>query len=268
MKRTGMFLLTLLLLFMGALSQKAEAALVIEPAYIQQKLTQKRISGVFYLRNVGDQEERYRATAVHFIVGEKGSLQVIEPDDRSLAKWIKFNPTEFVLPPKSSRMVRYSIIPQGKLKEREYWCAIQFVPLKGQKVTSKDKAGRDLSLEVLSVILVPIYGMVDGTKFSGELTKVEAKQDKDAVQVSFQVKNTNEGVLRLAGVCQLVDSSGKILKEVPVKNVAVFPKIERRTEVHVQEKLAPGKYTAKIILKNKEEKISLTGEASFVYEKK
>ena len=263
-----MFLLILLLLLPGALAPKAEAALVIEPAWIQQKLTQKRISGVFYLRNVGAQEERYRATAVHFIVNEKGSLQVLPPDDRSLAKWIKFNPTEFVLPPKSSRMVRYSIIPQGKLKDREYWCAIQFVPLKGQKVTSKDKDGRDLKLEVLSVILVPIYGLVEGTKFSGEFTSLEAKQDKDDLAMLFKIKNTNEGVLRLSGTCQIMDSAGKMVKEVPVKNVAVFPKIERSNAVHIQEKLAPGKYTAKIILHNKEEKISLSRETSFIYEKK
>ncbi|MDD5492911.1 MAG: hypothetical protein PHV60_09590, partial [bacterium] len=76
MKRTGMCFLILLLLFVGVLTTKAEAALVIEPAYIQQRLTQKRISEVFYLRNVGSQEERYRATAVHFVVNEKGSLQV------------------------------------------------------------------------------------------------------------------------------------------------------------------------------------------------
>ncbi|MDD5491566.1 MAG: hypothetical protein PHV60_02660, partial [bacterium] len=187
---------------------------------------------------------------------------------RSLAKWIKFNPTEFVLPPKTSRIVRYYIIPQGKLKEREYWCAIQFVPLKGQKITSKDKEGRDLKLEVLSVILVPIYGLVDGTKFSGELTTLEAKQDKDKLQMLFKVKNSNEGVLRLSGTCQILDSEGKIVKEVPVKNVAVFPKIERSNSVYIDEKLAPGKYTVKLILRNKEEKISLARETSFIYEQK
>lgn len=268
MNRTRIFLLTLLLLFMGALAQKAEAALVIEPALIKQKLTQKRSSGSFYIRNVGDQEERYRATAVHFIVGEKGNLQVIPPDDRSLAKWIKFNPTEFVLPPKSSRMVRYSIIPQGKLKEREYWGAIQFMPLKGQKVTSKDNAGRAFSLEVMSIALVPIYGTVDGTKFSGQLTSVEAKQEKDKVKILFLIKNTNEGVLRLSGVCRIGASNGKMVKEVALKRVVVFPQKDRLTDLDIQEKLVTGKYTARIMLNNKEEKVSLTGEANFIYEQK
>ncbi len=268
LNRVQLFLLTLLLLFVGALAQKAEAALVIEPALIKQRLTQKRSSGSFYIRNVGDQEERYRATAVHFIVGEKGNLQVIQPDDHSLAKWIKFNPTEFVLPPKSSRMVRYSIIPQGKLKEREYWCAIQFMPLKGQKVTSKDNAGRDFSLEVMSIALVPIYGTVEGTKFSGQLTSVEVKQEKDKIEIFFLVKNTNEGILRLSGVCQIVDSNGKMVKEVVLKRVVVFPQKDRLTDLDVQENLVSGKYTVRIILYSKEEKVSLTREASFIYEQK
>ncbi|MDD5773753.1 MAG: hypothetical protein PHX78_09855 [bacterium] len=247
---------------------KVKAALVIKPAYIMQKLTQKRISDVFYIKNVGDKEERYRATAIHFIVGDKGGLQVIPSDEYSLAQWIKFNPTEFILPPNTSRMIRYSIIPQGKLKEREYWGAIQFVPLKGQTVTTKGKEGQDISLEVVSVILVPIYGKVEGTKFSGELSGFEAKQQKDDINLLFRVKNTNEGVLRLPGLCQIVDSNNKIIKEVEIKSIVVFPGKNRLMSVSIKEKLTSGNYTARVVLDNKEEKIYLTGEASFIYESK
>lgn len=260
-----MLAIFLLISFFGV---KVEAVLVIKPAYIKQKLDQKRISDVFYIKNVGDQEERYRATAIHFIVGEKGGLQVIPSDEYSLAQWIKFNPTEFVLPPNTSRMIRYSIIPHGKLKEREYWGAIQFVPLKGQRMNAKGNEGQDISLEVVSVVLVPIYGLVDGTKFSGQLSNCTAKQEKNDIRVLFDVKNTNEGILRLPGVCQIVDSNNKIIKEVEIKSVVVFPQKNRFVNIYIKEKLNSGNYTAKIVLDNKEEKISLTGEASFIYESK
>lgn len=268
LKYTIKYLMLLLFLFVSVFDIKVEAALVIKPAYIKQKLTQKRISDVFYIKNVGDQEERYRATAIHFVVGDKGGLQVIPSDEYSLAQWIKFNPTEFILPPNTSRMIRYSIIPQGKLKEREYWGAIQFVPLKGQKVTTKGNEGQEISLEVVSVILVPIYGMVDGTKFSGELSNFEARQEKGDIRVLFHVKNTNEGILRLPGVCQIVDSSNKIIKEVEIKSVVVFPGKNRSMNINIKEKLDSGNYTARVVLDNKEEKISMTGEASFIYESK
>lgn len=246
----------------------AQAAIVIDPALIKVPLTQKRISGVFYIKNVSDEEERYRATAVHFTVKDKGALSVIPPDEYSLAKWIKFNPTEFVLPPKTSRMVRYSIIPQGKLKDREYWGAIQFVPLKGKKFQTGNMDGQSMGVEVMTVILVPIYGMVKGTKFAGELKNVETKQEKEYIDLHSSVINKGEGILRLSGTCQVVNSAGKVAKEIPLKRLVVFTKTERPFQARIQEKLPPDKYTVKVKLYNDDKSVVLANETTLVYEKK
>jgi len=249
-------------------SQVANATLAIQPAYINLTLTQKRVSGVFFIKNVGDTEERYRATAVHFVVGLKGGLQILPPDDYSLSKWIKFNPKEFVLPPKSSRMVRYSVIPQGKIKPREYWGAIEFRPLKGAKIVSKDKDGNSIGLEVLNVVLVPIYGLVAGTQFTGELTQVTAVQDKDAVHLTCTINNTGEGVLRFGGTYQITDPAGKLVKEDKIKLLVVFPKTQRIHEISIKDKLPSGKYKVQVKLQNANTNLELSGAANFDYENK
>ncbi len=244
-----------------------DAALVIEPALINLKLSQKRASGVFFVRNTSDTEERYRAATVHFTVTRKGGLSIIPSDEYSLAQWIKFNPTEFVLPPKSSRMVRYAVIPRGKLKPREYWGAIQFVPLKGKTFQSAPVEGRSVGIEVVTVILVPIYGLVEGTEFSGQMNHLSARQDKDGLQIGFIISNTGEGVLRLSGGCQIIDPSGNVVKEVEIEKLVVFPHAERIFTMDVKEPLLPNSYTVRIALKSANAEVALTGETNLVHEK-
>lgn len=247
--------------------KKVYAALVIEPALIKLNLTQKRTSGVFFIKNVGDKEERYRATAVHFTVNEKGGLSLIAADEYSLANWIKFNPTEFVLPPKSSRMVRYSVIPQGKLKNREYWGAIQFVPLKGNKFKSTQKEGQIIGLEVMTVILVPIYGLVEGTPNAGRIKQLEAVRQKDGLKINCSVLNTGEGVLRLTGSYQLINSAGTVIKELEINKFVIFPKMARLMISEIKDKLKPDKYFLNVKLKSTDKKIILNGETELIYEK-
>ncbi len=82
------------------------AGIAISPAVVRLSLDKKRPAGQFIIRNVGDTTERYRINARHFLYGENGALQIVEPDEHSLVPWIKFNPKEFTLPPKSRRAVR------------------------------------------------------------------------------------------------------------------------------------------------------------------
>lgn len=245
--------------------EQTYAALVIDPAYITIDLTNKRATGTFLLKNTGDEEERYRAKAVYFTLTPKGSIKELSPDEYSLTTWIKFNPQEFVLPPKSSRAVRYSVIPQGKLKAYEYRGAIEFIPLKAANVKSQDDAGHIINLKVISVVLVPIYGYVRGTKNSGNLKQIAVNQQKDEIEVTFTVVNTGNGVLRLDGICQIITSAGKVADELGYKKIAVFPKNERIIKMKTRKELKPDNYILKVRLKSIDSRsdIILSGETKF-----
>lgn len=246
-------------------ARSAMAALVIEPALIEMELSQNRSSGAFIIKNVGDKEERYRAKAVHFLLTPEGGIKEVKPDEYSLADWVKFNPKEFVLPPKTSRVVRFSVMPQGKLRPKEYWGAIEFMPLSGAKVISQDSKGRSFNLEVLSVVLVPIYGHVDGTQYSGAIKDVRFKKDKEKLYVLCDVINTGSGVVRMNGSCQITDASGSVVDEIALKAVVAFAKSSRIVRAGLKKELAPGKYRARINLKSADprSKMELTDEIEF-----
>ena len=255
--------LSLLALVCHARALPAEAALVIEPALIKLELSQNRSSGAFTIRNTGDKEERYRAKAVHFILTPEGGLKEIGPDEHSLAPWVKFNPKEFVLPPKTSRVVRFSVLPEGKVRSREYWGAIEFMPLKGAKVVSQSDKGQSFDIEVLSVVLVPIYGYVEGTNYSGALKEIGFKKEKEKAYVYSTFLNTGDGVLRLSGACQVTDSAGSVVDEIEMKSVVVFTGSERNEKALLKKSLPPGRYHARITLKSTDphSKVELSGEA-------
>lgn len=249
-KKLLLFLSFFVYLFLAVTS--AYAALVIEPANIKLNLNGKRASGTFVLKNVGDTEERYRAKSTHFIITSKGVLKEVPADDYSLAAWIKFNPQEFVLPPNTSRAVRYSVIPQGKVKTREYWGAIQFMPLQAATISSNVTEGRSLSLKVLTVVLVPIYGFVEGTAYSGQIKQFELgkdKENKEQLYLNCVIVNTGEGVLRLGGDCEIFDSAGKNADKINIIRTVIYPKTEQTIKLKLKPSLVPGKYRARVKLK-------------------
>lgn len=238
-------------MFLSIKLGEIHAALVIDPGFINLNLNEKRNSGTFVLKNTGDTEERYRAKAIFFTHTSKGGFKEIPDGEYSLSAWIKFNPQEFVLPPKSSRMVRYSIIPQGKLKPYEYYGAIQFVPLTVAHLTSNDNKGHSVDIKIVSIIIVPIYGYVKGTKYSGQLKSMDIKKEDDgSLSINSIIVNTGDGVLRLNGKCQFTGSSGKTAAEKDIKQQFIFPKEERFVKVKIKEILKPDKYTVKFYLKS------------------
>ena len=254
-----------LVVMVWAFALRSEAALVIEPAYVTMDLNQDRNSGAFIIKNTSDQEERYRAKAVHFVVPENGGLAEVPANEYSLANWVKFNPKEFVLPPNSSRMVRFSIIPDTKLKNREYWGAIEFTPLQVAHVTSKDEKGRTFNLQVSNVILVPIYGFGKGIPYSGQVKEISVKREKDILRAIVKLENTGEGNLRFDGDLKIIDARGQMLEEVPLQKIIVFTKNSRILKIKLSKVADPGNYIARINFKSSEEhsKAGIAYEAKF-----
>lgn len=262
----GASLFVVSLLFISFLPSVAKAALIIEPALIQIDLTQKRSSGTFVIKNTGDKEERYRAKAVHYIFTPEGAIKRVAPDEYSLAEWIKFNPKEFTLPPKSSKAVRYSVIPQGKLKTHEYWCAIEFVPLEHAQYKTSDDKGRTFNIAIVSVIMVPIHGLMEGVQYSGEIKRIYVEKSKKGdLYLHCAVANTGGGALGFQGTYTITDSSGnKVVDQAPF-SVEVYPGSERISKTKINTELASGKYSVQINLTSNSSRanISLSDESEF-----
>ncbi|HSR09864.1 MAG TPA: hypothetical protein VLS90_00360 [Thermodesulfobacteriota bacterium] len=119
-----------LLVFGIAPRAMGAGGLSISPAFVEVSLDKGRPAGQFTIANLGEEEERYRIRAIHFTFMRDGGVRYVEPDERSLAPWIKFNPTEFVIGPKERRAVRYVIAPKGKLRPGEYWAGMELESLR------------------------------------------------------------------------------------------------------------------------------------------
>lgn len=249
----GAAILTALLIVIQLLwPLPAQANLAAQPGYVFVKLNKGNPSGRFIVSNTGNEKQTYRARAMHFALTKEGSIIPVKPDDYSLAEWVKFNPKEFTLPPKSSRVIRFTVVrDESNLRPHEYWGAIEFTPLKGARFKSKaDKKGRAMEFQVITALLIPIYGEMPGTVYGGRIKDISAEQSKKHLNLAAMVQNTGGGVLRATGTWQIsAAGTGDLIKTIPVQLFTVFPRQERHLTRTVGEQLPPGRYSVKLSLK-------------------
>lgn len=231
---------------------RASADLGAQPGYIFVNLSKGNPSGRFIISNTGNEKQTFRARAMHFVLSKNGSIMPAKPDDYSLAEWIKFNPKEFTLQPKSSRIIRFTVVRDtSRLRRHEYWGAIEFRPLKGASFKSKtDKKGRRVEFKVISVLLIPIYGEMDGTVYGGRISHITAKQSKKHLTLAAVIDNTGGGILRATGSWEISSiKTGDLVKDIPVELVTVFPKGVRDFKTTVPDQIPAGRYSIKLLLK-------------------
>ena len=190
------------------------AGIAVEPAYISLDFNKGRASGRFIITNTGDAEERYRVVASHFTFSEEGALSLSDPDRHSMAEWIKFNPKEFTLPPKSKRVVRYVVLPRGKLKDGQYWAAMELESLEGRNYSTNDGGGRTFNLKVVPSVLAPMYGASGSIERDYDLTKFElSTSDRNKKVLEMQAVNTGNAVINLVGNYEIRNQSGEVVFE-------------------------------------------------------
>lgn len=203
----------LLALFALLLPSFVRASLAIEPAFIELKLDRGRPSEVITVMNTTDFETRYRAQIVHFVYTKDGNFKMLEPDEQSLAGWVKFNPREFTLAPKESRAIRVTVIPPGNLEDGEYWAALRFEPLVGIVSRAEDGEGRSVALEVRANILVPIVGQVGKMTHHCDLVDLKAWRHEGGVAIVAFLANTGSARVRVKGSYEILDAAGNALGE-------------------------------------------------------
>ncbi len=220
--------------------------LSIAPAYVEVSLDKGRPAGQFNIANLGEEEERYRIRAIHFAFLKDGSIRRIEPDERSLAPWIKFNPTEFVLGPKSRRAIRYVITPQGTLRPGEYWAAMELESLKTTVANANDEAGREYRIEVIPSILVPMFGIVGKVHYQGMLKEVQVAPNEGGQAIQLLIGNTGEGRLVVGGEYEIRNSSGQEVQKGSLTRAYVLPGSEQIFSRQLESKLAEGNYKVRV----------------------
>ncbi len=238
-------LIAALLLSVGA--ARLWAGISVSPAFVEVTLDKGRPAGRFEIANLGDVAERYRVKALHFRFSKDGGLLRLESDDRSLAPWIKFNPAELTVEPKTSRVVRFVIVPRGSLVPGEYWAAMELENLNTQVGKSKDTAGREIKVEVVTTVIVPIFGTVGAVEYQGTFEELKAAPDpQKGTVIETLVSNKGSGRLLAKGEYEVQDASGKALDKGELGYAYILPNSDRAFSDHVRTTLPPGDYTIRV----------------------
>jgi hypothetical protein len=222
------------------------ADLTITPAYVELNLDKGVPSGVFQIANTGDAEVRYRINAASFNFDSDGGTQLIDPDERSMAPWIVFSPKEFTLAPNSQQKVRFAVSPKGKLRTGEYWAAMELESLDAATHKSLDEKGREMSVKVISSVVVPIFGKVGNVRYRGMSKEMKVVSNGKEKTLEAWVANTGEGRLFLEGKYEIVSDSGKVIENGDLGRAYVLPGGNIKFSVAVKTEMETGTYTIKV----------------------
>jgi len=230
---------TLLLIFIIAAalcaSWTASGAMLVDPArFILEIEPGQRDGGAITVTNASSVPTRYLAIAQDWVHDSQGGLmpKPANSTSASIAKWIKFNPREFTLPPNGRQVVRFSIsVPKNAVPE-ERRGVIFFAP-----------AFQSSGLAVKTQIGVVIYAAIKPIKrmFEVGLPKASLNGARQAV-ITIDLAAIGNAHCRLTGQFRLSDPSGKVVEEGRITEEVFLPGERRTIAVSGNKALAPGAY--------------------------
>ncbi len=242
-------------------SHAADGALSISPAFLEVSFERGRPSGQFIITNTGSEAVRYRIMASHFTYGSSGNFSLVPPDENSLAPWIKFNPKELSLAPKTSQRVRFVVVPRGKLREQVYWGAMELESLEANIATSKDRHGRVMNLAVIPAIVVPIFGVNGDVRYDFQVKEISTQATDQGFQFQVTIVNSGSGHLLLDGHYELIDPAGKVLVDGRFVHSYIMPESTVHYARTIKSDLRKGRYTLEVYCKAKGKGLEKHGSA-------
>ena len=239
----------------------------IQPAFVELSLDKGRPSGRFLLSNRGEEVARYRVNAKHFTYTVEGGLQQTETGDHSLAPWVHFNPRELVIPPATQYAVRFVVVPRGTLADGEYWGAMELESLKTIEATSEDDAeGKALKLQLISAIMVPIFGTVGEVEYNGRIEDFGLVVKNHETHLEAVIVNTGTGRLGAKATYKIATADGEIIEEQMLDKGYVLRGLERRFSRKIEVPLPAGRYIISVIVDSAHLKAPLERERQVDWE--
>ncbi len=223
-----------------------QAGIAVKPANMVISLENGRPAGRFVIANNGDVEERFRISATHFSYSEHGAMQVVQPDGRSLAPWVKFNPKEFTLPANSKRAVRFVVVPRGALASGEYWGAMELESLDYKEASGNDGKGRKYTVRVVPSVLVPIYGTVGEVRYEAAINDASIIETDNGTALRVLVANVGDGRLMMDGSFTITDTYNQPVSTGRLSRGLVLPGKHRYLTSAIDGVLSSGDYLLSI----------------------
>ncbi len=204
------------------------------------------------LRNVGPKAVRVRARVDDWHLSRDGTPQFefASPDaPYSAAAWVRLNPSEQVIAPGGTGLVRFTTTVPAGVKDAGYRGAVMFEferPDAGPAVTTREVTFRGRVATLL-------YATVGRPTPSIELTDLQGRAlPNRAPEVVATLKNLGPVHARTRGTAVVFDASGRPVRQLTVPNAPVLPESERELAIPTANEgeapLAPGTYRIEVKL--------------------
>ncbi|WP_234553608.1 DUF916 domain-containing protein [Thermus caliditerrae] len=242
MKRLFPLLLTL------ALSALAQSTLGVEPPVLLKEAKPGEVlTQTLTVYNVGTRPVRVRVSLGDWTYDPMGKIQFLPTGSlkESASPWATFSPAEFLLEPKQSRPLTYTLsIPKGATPGT-HW-GILFLE------SEDPNPPPGVPLATFRVRMAHVfYVNLPPLTTSGRITGIVPSPPKEAQEpyrFAIQYQNTGNTAQKLSGRFEVRDASGRKAAEVEVEEVVVLPGQVRVLPVSLVGPLPAGGYTALAIL--------------------
>ncbi|HEX9956365.1 MAG TPA: hypothetical protein VGA96_03895 [Fibrella sp.] len=201
-----------------------------------------RITSEISVFNTGDVPLFINAGLGDYGIDASGQLQFFEPDTQPLscAKWLQFNPKEFIVQPKQAVRVRYSIATPADMDAEHSTMVIltsRPVPVKGQPAFAFPYTYRIASL----VRIAPAQKI----EKSATVTRITATPTG---QTTIALNNTSAVHTRIKGTVEALDEQGQVVSTALFKSSLALPRTTRYLQVNWDKPLLIGKYKIRAVL--------------------
>ncbi|MBW6394040.1 MAG: DUF916 domain-containing protein [Thermus sp.] len=242
MKRIFPFLLTLAL---GALAQSTLG--VEPPVLLKEAKPGEVLTQTLTVYNVGTRPVRVRASLGDWTYDPMGKIQFLPTGSlrESASPWATFSPAEFLLEPKQSRPLTYTLTVPKEATPGTHW-GILFL----ESEDPNPPPGVPLAtfrVRMAHVFYVNIAPLSTAGRITG-IVPSPPKASQDPYRFAIQYQNTGNTAQKLSGRFEVRDGSGRKVAEVEVEEVVVLPGQVRILPITLVGPLPVGNYTALAIL--------------------
>ncbi|WP_243089341.1 DUF916 domain-containing protein [Thermus neutrinimicus] len=242
MKRIFPLLLTLAL---GALAQSTLG--VEPPVLLKEAKPGEVLTQTLTVYNVGTRPVRVRASLGDWTYDPMGKIQFLPTGALkvSASPWVTFAPAEFLLEPKQSRPLTYTLTVPKEATSGTHW-GILFL----ESEDPNPPPGVPLAnfrVRMAHVFYVNVPPLTTSGRITG-IVPSPPREPREPYRFAVQYQNTGNTAQKLSGRFEVRDGAGRKVAEVEVEEVVVLPGQVRILPVALVGPLPVGNYTALAIL--------------------
>ncbi|MBT4521466.1 MAG: molecular chaperone [Halieaceae bacterium] len=144
------------------------------------------------IHNMSNEPLTIRLSAGNWDLDQNNQVVMIPPAEKTLDQWLVINPLRVTIPPNSPQTIRWAVMPRAIPEEGEYRTMI-FI----EEDLPGRSAGDQPAMRMKMRFGLPVYAQVGERRQSAQLHQIAATDD--GRQVQFEITNTGNSHLRLAG---------------------------------------------------------------------